>query len=152
MARDEAEHVLRLIEGKKISCGIWLDLEDEVLPKDKRLLSDIASAFCDEIKSAGFRAGIYSSLYWLNTRFDKRINDTDIWLAQWNNTNDYTGDSVIWQYSNQGRVNGIRGDVDMNLADERVFGSLPENAHTQVSTDTCQRCGCFGKCCRCTRQ
>lgn len=49
--------------------------------------------------------------------------DVDVWVASWfldgtpNHNHGYNGPGTvtIWQYSSQGRVPGISGDVDMNI-------------------------------------
>ena len=39
-----------------------------------------------------------------------------IWLAQYASSVSYTGRYDIWQYKSTGRINGIKGDVDLNLS------------------------------------
>ena len=121
MAKSEAAHALRLLNGKKISCGVWLDLEDDTLPQDSKTLTDIALEFCGELEDNGFGCGIYSTPYWFMNRLDRRAEKLKKWAAQWNDTLEYDGDSIIWQYSSVGSLDGIGGYVDMDIADERIF-------------------------------
>ncbi len=39
----------------------------------------------------------------------------DFWLAQYSDTPDFYYDFQMWQYSSTGSVDGISGDVDLNL-------------------------------------
>ncbi len=39
-----------------------------------------------------------------------------MWLAEWRTTKTYTGAHGIWQYTDKGAVNGIVGDVDLDIA------------------------------------
>ena len=40
----------------------------------------------------------------------------DIWLAQYNDVPTYQGDFVMWQYTDRGRIDGINGNVDMDIS------------------------------------
>ena len=72
-------------------------------------------AFCDRIKSAGYRPMLYCNPNWLCNYLhkDKLINKYDIWLANWG-VSAPSYDCAIWQYSESGSVPGISGSVDMN--------------------------------------
>lgn len=110
-AKSEAEHVLRLINGYKLSYPVYLDLEENGTQSGA---IERANIFGDIIEKAGYWCGVYANLNWWNNylvgleRFTK-------WVAQYNKTCDYTGAHLdIWQYSSKGKVDGIGGNVDMN--------------------------------------
>ena len=44
------------------------------------------------------------------------LENYDKWFAYYNEDLYYPYDYKIWQYSHRGRVNGIEGDVDMNIS------------------------------------
>lgn len=114
-AISEAEHVLRLIKGRKVSCGIWYDVEDAQLPKSDSLLTDICIAFLEYLENRGYYAGIYSNLSWLETRLSSsRLDPYDKWVAQWNDTCDYSKPYGIWQYTSSAVIPGLSGRFDMN--------------------------------------
>ena len=55
MAKSEAQHVTRLLNGKKPSYGVWYDMED-----NSNLKGDLAGAadgFCATVEAAGLYAG-----------------------------------------------------------------------------------------------
>ena len=110
-AKSEAEHVLRLIKGYKLSYPVYLDLEEDgTIPG----IVERANAFGDIIEAAGYWCGVYSSLYWWNTHL-KGLERFTKWVAQWNKTCDYKGSNLdLWQYSDKGNIDGISGAVDMN--------------------------------------
>jgi GH25 family lysozyme M1 (1,4-beta-N-acetylmuramidase) len=57
---------------------------------------------------------LYGSLIYLDNIWigkDKR----PIWLAQYADKPDYKGQYRIWQASDTGRIDGIDGDVDMDI-------------------------------------
>lgn len=114
MALNEAEHVLRLIKGKKLSYPVYFDMEDNsTLGSD---LTAIAKTFCNAITEAGYPVGIYSNLNWLtNYLTDPVFKDWYLWYAQWNvDEPTYAGEFGLWQYSSKGQIPGIVGNVDMN--------------------------------------
>ena len=116
-ALSEAKHVLRLLKDKNPLCGVWYDVEDKIMPEDKKLLSEICAIFCEEIEKSGFYAGIYANLSWFNKRFIKeKIAPYDKWVAQWNETDDMKEAHGMWQYTENGKIEGLNGDFDLNYA------------------------------------
>ena len=123
-ARSEAKHVLRLIEGRKISLGVWHDIEDNGTSGaiNKETLTNIINTFCNTIKNAGHRVGVYASLNWLENKIEKTIKDNyDIWVAQYYSKCEYEGKYIMWQHTSSGKVNGISTNVDMNI----LYEDLP---------------------------
>ena len=62
--------------------------------------------------------GIYANLNWFNNYIDpQRFRDCALWLAQWNSAITARDPSLfgLWQYSDKGKINGITGNVDLNL-------------------------------------
>ena len=123
-ARSEAKHVLRLIEGHKISLGVWYDIEDNGTSGaiNKETLTNIINTFCNTIKNAGYKVGVYASLNWLENKIEKTIKDNyDIWVAQYYSKCEYEGKYIMWQHTSSGKVNGISTNVDMNI----LYEDLP---------------------------
>lgn len=128
-AESEVRHVKRLVKGRKISRGIWYDLEDKVLPKDKKALTDICLKFIELMEAEGYEAGFYTSLDWMRNRFDdERLKDKRLWIAQWNDTMDYKGkcDVVLWQYTSKGKIDGQKGNFDLNWYFESTDQEIKE--------------------------
>lgn len=110
-AESEAQHVLRLIKGYKLSYPVYLDLEE---PGTQAGAVERAKRFGDLIESAGHWCGIYANLNWWN-QYLPGLDRFTKWIAQYNSTCDYTGKNKdMWQYSSTGRVAGINGNTDMN--------------------------------------
>ena len=123
-ARSEAKHVLRLIEGRKISLGVWYDIEDNGTSGaiNKETLTNIINTFCNTIKNAGHKVGVYANLNWLENKIEKTIKDNyDIWVAQYYSKCEYEGKYIMWQHTSSGKVNGISTNVDMNI----LYEDLP---------------------------
>lgn len=115
-AKQEAKVCLACIRGKTLELPVYYDLEESGQTKlGMSALTNIAIAFCDAIKSGGYRAGVYSNLNWLNNHLDyeKLRSKYSIWLAQWSSNPSKSCD--IWQNADNGRISGISGNVDTDV-------------------------------------
>lgn len=117
-AKYEAEFCLENTLGLQIEYPICFDIEDkEMLKLSNRQRTDIVKAFCSEIEKAGYYAMFYCNLYWLENYLIKEelLPKYDFWLAQWNASVPKVSCGV-WQKSDKGFINGITGNVDLNIA------------------------------------
>ena len=103
----EIQHCLRLVRKENPTYGVWLDMEDGDGYKashgfpSKEMLVSICERFLMGIESAGYYAGLYASLSWLNGYLnDRRLDRFDKWVAQWAAENSYTGAYGLWQCTN----------------------------------------------------
>ena len=111
-AQSEADHVLRLIKGYKLSYPVYLDLEEGGTQNGA---VERAIVFGDIIEKAGYWCGIYANLYWWEVILKKGLERFTKWVAQYNVMCEYDGAHLdIWQYSSKGKVDGINGNTDMN--------------------------------------
>ena len=79
---------------------------------NKSKMTDIALAFCDTIKNAGYDAMVYANKTFLSKNLDHEVIENagyEIWLAHYTTNTNYTGDYKIWQYTSSGRIPGIEG-------------------------------------------
>lgn len=116
-ARLEADVFLSVIKGKQFEMPVYFDLEEKKqfdLGKEK--VSAIMRAFLEKVEKAGYFVGLYGSASSLTTHTADDIKSRyTIWLAHWTEQTNYSGDYGIWQYSSEGKVNGIIGNVDMDI-------------------------------------
>lgn len=108
---------LDLFSSNKPQLPIFLDLEDSTISGlSREELTNHAIKFCEMIQiNAGFTAGTYASLSWFRNKLNvNSLLNYKIWVAQYNSkmTADFRVD--LWQYSSNGRIDGIFGRVDMN--------------------------------------
>lgn len=89
--------------------------------------TNYAIAFLNYIQNDGYQGMLYASKselensqYWDTSRISKSYK---VWVAQYptipypqTNAPSYSGDYAMWQCTNQGLVNGINVDVDINIA------------------------------------
>ena len=132
-ASSEADHAIRLLQGKKLKYPVYYDLEEDKLRDkiSKKTIADIAQTFCDKLSAKGYTVGIYANKDWFtNYLTDSRFNNWTKWVAQYNTVCNYKGKYDMWQCSSTGRVPGISGNVDLNYS-----YSLFENSHGGGNTN-----------------
>lgn len=122
-AVEEAEAVLREIEGYEIMYPVVFDWEivgDESARTNDvsaDVLNECAAAFCNRIAKGGHIPMVYSVKKMALTKFDmSRLAGFDFWLAEYRDIPEYPYYFTMWQYASDGRVNGIEGDVDLNMS------------------------------------
>ncbi len=129
MALSEAAHTLRLLRGRQPLYGVWYDVEDSSLPQGEALIDDCIAYF-RAIEEAGYYCGLYSNLNWLETRLNSpRLDPYDKWVAQWNDVLQYNKPYGMWQYTNNGLLNGRRFDMD------RAYKDYPAIIEAREGTD-----------------
>ena len=80
-----------------------------------------ATAFMDEIRTAGYTPMLYSYralVDWSSRKFDMTPMNNGtykFWLAQYDTSTSYAGSMEYWQYTSTGGVSGISGNVDRNF-------------------------------------
>ena len=113
----EAKACMEVIKGKKFEYPIFFDLEEQSqFAKGKNFCDSVIKAFCGELEKNGYLAGLYCSTYYLNNYISNAVaGKYALWVAQYNYRCTYTANKFgIWQYSSEGRINGISGNVDMD--------------------------------------
>lgn len=121
-AVEEASMVLSLIKNYYITYPVFIDTEGaggngraDNLNVEKR--TAVCKAFCDTIENGGFEAGVYASKNWYNNRLDvEKLDDYRIWLAEYRAFPTYEDYYDMWQYTSKGSVDGIEGNVDLNVS------------------------------------
>lgn len=121
-AIEEAKYVLENIKDMNVTYPICFDLEKikyDTARTDNlssSQITDIAIAFCEEIKKAGYTPIIYGNSKTFTTRMQlERLNDYQKWYADYLEIPLYPYDFSFWQYTETGKVNGIDGNVDINI-------------------------------------
>lgn len=110
----EIRNTLNIIKDKIFDLPIFYDLEEK--DQDEKInLIEASSEWLDEIRKAGYKAGIYVNLDWYKKYFaPSNLPSEMLWLAQWNDNAKPDIPCLIWQYSNKGKLKGIKGNVDMD--------------------------------------
>ena len=113
----DAKWVLKQIEGYKIDLPIVYDWESwsfyNEFNQSFYSLSKNAKAYLDTMQEAGYEGLLYSSKNYL----EKVWYDTgyDVWLAHYTKQTSYKGKYKYWQMCSNGKIDGISGNVDINI-------------------------------------
>jgi len=122
-ATEEAQYVLDQIKGFNVNYPIVIDVE-EILNDTFRQqnltteeLTNICIAFCEKIKSAGYTPMIYSNLKYYVAKVNlEKLTSYEKWYASYDTSLYFPYDISMWQYSQSGTVEGITGNVDLNIS------------------------------------
>lgn len=123
-AVEEASAVLQMVREYDLDYPIFIDTEGaggngraDGLDAETRTL--VCEAFCRTVENAGYTSGVYASRNWYNNNLKtERLDDYNIWLAEYRSTPLYQGYYNMWQYTSKGKIDGIEGNVDLNIAYE----------------------------------
>ena len=124
-AEEEAAYVIESIAPYQVKYPIVLDVESVTstkargndLTREER--TQYCIAFCEKIKEAGYTPMIYGNLKTFTLLLNiEELEDYDKWFAYYDESYYFPYDFKIWQYTNKGKVAGIKGDVDLNISFE----------------------------------
>ncbi len=117
-ARAQAEWIVEKLRHHKVALGVAFDWESwsefNQAGMSFQTINQVAANFIDVIQDHGYRGWLYGSKVYLE-RIWGYSNYNNVWLAQYFDYATYNGDYQMWQLSNTGRVDGIDGDVDINV-------------------------------------
>ena len=122
-AIEEANMVITQLGDYKIEYPIVFEMETIVndgsrtaaLTKEER--TDIAIAFLDTIRAAGYIPMIHGDKEWLLTKVDLlKLTSYDVWLSGEGDLPDYPYQFSMWQYNKNGNADGISGNVSFNIS------------------------------------
>ena len=154
-AKEEAEWTKNLLSGYPVTYPVAYNCEGFQNPSSRQFelsveeRTKLADAFLKSIEEGSYTGMFYAAK---NELDDNNLWNADdlslnyrIWVAQYSDQtwpektkSDYTGDHVMWQYTNQGKLDEIKGAVDFNVA---YFGysqsqqAVDENGAEQVEAN-----------------
>ena len=121
-AKAEAEFCIKTIEPYKdvIDLPVFYDWEYDSMryakehgaKPTKSKITKWNKIFCEELKRAGYKVGVYYNLDYKKNYLDLAKLPYYKWLAWYSSEEDKTAD--IQQYTDKGTVAGIKGNVDMD--------------------------------------
>ena len=116
-AREEAEWVIEQLKDYQINLPIAYDWENWSTFNEYNLsffgLTNMAETFLDTLKDAGYEGLLYSSKNFLERLWFPTKYDT--WLAHYTDTTNYKGEYKYWQLCSDGKIDGIKGSVDIDI-------------------------------------
>ncbi|MCR5666517.1 MAG: glycoside hydrolase family 25 protein [Eubacterium sp.] len=121
-AIEEAEFVMDAVEGYDLQLPIVYDPES-ILNEEART-DDVSAeqftkntvAFCKTIKEGGYDAMVYANLMWQAYKLDLgELTGIPMWYADYEAKPQTPYHFEYWQYTDTGSVDGISGDVDLDI-------------------------------------
>ncbi len=123
-AVEEAEFVLALLDGVPLELPVVYDPEsilDDVARTDDvsgEQFTKNTLAFCDRIREAGYAPMVYCNMLWQAYELDLvalQEADLPLWYADYEALPQTPYAFSFWQYAEDAYVNGVEGQVDLNL-------------------------------------
>lgn len=126
---DEISFLLSILGDTRLDLPLVLDWErigepdSRTKDMDRRTLTDLLLHYCQEVEKLGYQPMIYfnpnqaKTLLYLN-----ELEDYPFWLAFYTDRMTYPFRVEMWQYTEKGTIDGIEGNVDINvyIPDHRV--------------------------------
>ena len=122
---EEAKYVISVLNNRKLDLPIAFDFEETEfndgsisrmhgMSGSER--TKMAVTFCNEILKNHYDVMIYTNLYWAETFYNwKELEDYPIWYAQYATYPNFNRPLVMWQYDDNGHIDGIDRSVDLDL-------------------------------------
>lgn len=148
-AEQQATFFASVISGKQADCKLAMDYEqfDGI---DTQLINQIAMAFMQKLEELTKKQVIiYSDLYNSENTFNTELaSQGELWIAYYGDYKNLENVDSSWntfigvQYTDQGSVAGINGNVDRDLFTEEIFlddnSEIPntENPNDNYNTET----------------
>ena len=121
-AREEADYLIKLLGGKKAALPLVCDLEhidfdkartDDLTPKQA---TENVRAFCERIREKGYKPMFYSNMVWEAFGYELGgLKDFPVWYADYEPKPQTPYHFSVWQYTNEGKVDGVPSHVDLNI-------------------------------------
>ena len=112
------EYLTGVLNGEKLDFPVAFDWEDyknfEQYGMNLQDLNNLFVYFQNELEARGYTACLYGSKNALQTIWTMPRKGPS-WLAHYTSATNYEGEYFMWQHSCTGRVDGINGDVDLDI-------------------------------------
>lgn len=118
---EEIDILLDIIKDHNITGYVVFDWEyvseeARTANVDARTLTDCSLHFCKRIEEAGYVPMVYFNTYQgINLLELEELKAYDFWLARYTDRMNFPYRVRMWQYTDSGKVPGIKGKVDINV-------------------------------------
>ncbi|MBP5687556.1 MAG: hypothetical protein IK100_03445 [Muribaculaceae bacterium] len=143
---NQAKRFIEAVGWRKLDLPLVIDVEDEI---NDNVSDDITlknlDAMINNLQSRGFKVMIYTNGngYKKYVKDRQQLIDVNLWLCSFKNPDDIRHiPHQLQQYSHRGSVDGVNGDVDMNVfnGNERQWekwlnDAVPLPADTTTTTN-----------------
>ena len=122
-ALEEARLVVKAIKDYDVTYPVAIDIEkvqgqkarQDKLTKEAR--TEIAIAFCEYIKEAGYTPMVYGDLETFTSLIDaEQLAEYDFWISEVDGKMTFPYEFAVWQYSHKGKVDGIKPETSLSIS------------------------------------
>ncbi|MEH6944372.1 GH25 family lysozyme [Bacillus sp. JJ722] len=90
-----------------------LDVEEQTCPS-VTILQKASQAFIDYCKSAGYKVGLYTGHHFYKPYGMDKVKSDFLWIPRYSKRKPVIS-CDLWQYTDKGKIEGIKGNVDLNV-------------------------------------
>ena len=112
------DYLMKVLNGETLDFPIAFDWEDfmnfERYGMNLHDINQVYRSFVAEIEARGYSACMYGSKNRLETLWEIQPEES-VWLAHYTKATSYGGKYFMWQHSCTGKIDGIKGDVDLDV-------------------------------------
>ena len=117
--KEQADNFLNVIKGKPMDLPLVIDLEDDWgngVNIDRKLALERVLDMINILSDKGYPVMIYTNLDGYGKYYKDMLGDHDLWLCSFTSP-DLLPEMphCIQQFSHEGNVAGVKGDVDLNV-------------------------------------
>lgn len=116
-ALTEAKICKQALKGCQLEYPVFYDVEEKAqFSKGANFINAIISAFCQFMEKDRYFVGVYMSKAYAEkylSQYTRELFTT--WIAQYNTKCHYKYSYGMWQFASTGKVNGVKGDVDLDF-------------------------------------
>lgn len=115
--KSQAKFVRKKLNKIKLDFPIAYDFESwreiNELKVNKYDLMNYVNEFYKIVHKDGYDVMLYSSKFYLENVWENK--DYPVWLAHYIDQTNYEGKYILWQLASDGQIDGIDGDVDIDV-------------------------------------
>ncbi|MDE7413854.1 MAG: hypothetical protein K2N05_08740 [Muribaculaceae bacterium] len=113
---DQAQNFMRVVGDKKLELGVAIDIEEtgnaKGVPRDSILIR--LQDMVDYLNLKGYRVMFYTNRDGYEDFLMNNYAGMPLWICHFSST-PFDADWTFWQFDHHGKVEGIPGEVDMNV-------------------------------------
>lgn len=134
----EADFVIKILKkyNCKLSMPVYIDMEHEnQWVVGKVMMTKIADAFCKRMLEENYFPGIYAGSYWARDGLTmSALANYTFWCADYNSSVTYKESYEMWQYTENGTMDGISCKVDRNICYKNLIEYIKKNNYNTDGT------------------
>ena len=107
------------LKGKQFEYPVYIDVENSHHQVgNKNGVTDAIIGFCETLENLGYYVGIYASDIsgFKDKMVINKLTAYDKWVARYGSKPSYVTNYGMWQYTSKGKLNGYKGNIDMNVS------------------------------------